>query len=83
MVDQAKSEKKKNPRRLILPVVRLSRQQAQKSLKLLRVMIDCGLKFLEHTRNVVSKAKKAVGIIGKIGRVYKGISIQTMRQMYV
>jgi hypothetical protein len=57
-----------------LPVVELSRRQTQKSLKLLGVTIDCGLKFLEHARNVVSKAKKAVGIIGKLGGVYKSIS---------
>jgi hypothetical protein len=76
-------KRKKNPRRLILPVVGLSKRQAQKSLKLLGMTIDCGLNFLEHARNVVSKAKKAVGIIGKLGGVYKGISSQTMRQLYV
>jgi hypothetical protein len=54
--------RKKNPRRLILSVVGLGRRQAQKSLKLSGVTIDCGFKFLEHARNVVSKAKKAVGI---------------------
>jgi hypothetical protein len=51
-------KRKKNLRRLILPVVGLSRRQAKKSLKLLGVTIDWGLKFLEHARNVVSKAKK-------------------------
>jgi hypothetical protein len=66
-----------------LPVVGLSRRQAQKSLKLLEATIDCGLKFFEHARNVVSKAKKVIGIIGKLGRVYKGISSQSMKQLYV
>jgi hypothetical protein len=76
-------KRKKNPRRLILPVAELSRRQIQKSLKLLGVTIDCELKFLEHIGNVVSKAKKAVGIIGKLGGEYKDISSQTMRQLYV
>jgi hypothetical protein len=79
---QSKKQKKKS-RSFILLVVGLSRRQAQKSLKLLGVAIDYGIKFLEHARKVVSKAKKAVGIIGKLEEMYKGISSQTMRQLYV
>jgi hypothetical protein len=46
------------------------------------VTIDYGLKFLEHARNVVSKTKKTVGIIGKLREMYKSISNQTIRQLY-
>ena len=37
----------------------------------------------EHAKNVTSKAKKVMGIIGNLGGVYKGISCQTMKQLYI
>ena len=53
-------------------------------MKLLEVILDCELKFQEHAKNVTSKAKKKVmRIIGKLGGVYKGISCQTMKQLYI
>ena len=78
-----KKKKKRAPKRLTLPIAGLGKRQAQKSLKLLGVTIDCELKFQEHAKNVISKAKKVMGIIGKLGGVYKGISCQTMKQLYI
>jgi hypothetical protein len=67
-------KKKRSPRRLALPIAGLGKRQAQKSLELLGVTLDCELKFQEHAKNVTSKAKKVMVIIGKLGGVYKGIS---------
>ena len=78
-----KKKKKRGPRRLTLPIAGLGKRQAQKSLKLLGVTLDCELKFQEHAKNVTSKAKRVMGIIGKLGGVYKGISCQTMKQLYI
>ena len=78
-----KKKKKRGPRKLALPIAGLGKRQAQRSLKLLGVTLDCELKFQEHAKNVVSKAKKVMGIIGNLGGVYKGISCQTMKQLYV
>ena len=52
---------------------RLVHRQAQNSLKLLGVTLDCKLKFHEHAKNVTFKVKRVMGIIGKLGRIYKGI----------
>ena len=72
-----KKKKKRGPRRLTLPIAGLGKRQAQKNLKLLGVTLDCELKFQEHAKNVTSKAKRVMGIIGKLEGVYKGISCQT------
>jgi len=42
-------------------------------LKLLGVTLDCELNFHEHAKNVTSKVKRVMGIIGKLGGIYKGI----------
>ena len=50
--------------------------------KIIETRVD-RLKFQEHAKNVTSKAKRVMGIIGKLGGVYKGISCQTMKQLYI
>ena len=52
-----KKKKKRGPRRLTLPIAGLGKRQAQKSLKLLGVTLDCELKFQEHAKNVTSKVE--------------------------
>ena len=42
-------------------------------MKLLGVTLDCELKFHEHAKNVTSKVKRVMGIIGKLGGIYEGI----------
>ena len=37
----------------------------------------------EHAKNVTYKAKKVMGIIENLGGIYKGISCQTMKQLYI
>jgi hypothetical protein len=39
-----------------------------------RLTLDCKLKFQEHAKNVTSKAKKVMGIIRRLGGVYKCMS---------
>ena len=69
-----RKRKKRGQRRLTLPIAGLGKRQAQKSLKLLRVTLDFELQFHEHAKNVTSKVKRVMGIIGNLGVVYKGIS---------
>ena len=76
-------KKKKAPRKLTLPISGLGKRQAQRNLKLLGLTIDGELKFHEHAKNVTSKAKKAIGIIGTLGGVYRGIPSQQMKQLYI
>lgn len=69
-----KKKKKKQGLGPTLPISSLDKSQAQKSLKLLEVTLDCGFKFQELAKNVASKAKKVMRITGKLGGVYKRIS---------
>lgn len=63
-------KKKKQGLGPTLPISSLDKSQAQKSLKLLKVTLDCGFKFQELAKNVASKAKKKVmRITGKLGSV--------------
>jgi hypothetical protein len=74
---------KKWKRKLVIPEERVPMRSPQKSLKLLGVSFNSKFSFAEHAENVISKVKKAASAIGRLRDVFRGITGQTIRWLYV